>query len=225
MIDDEEEIKEVFWERVREVSEIMRRRPHNAIEALEALGFTYVVEDGEDEADIAEERAAMPQNTAERNLVEYLDGDAPPDETMLALWRDVTEAEEPNYPLYRRYFRAGNARLKALLLFGLEHNPADRELLSDLSFFHLFSPMLKELIALYSRACDAEDDPDRFTVLAGDFDDFTYDSGYEALLALQERYPSGSEKAVLVQKLFAEREKLEAQMEPRNFNVLQDQET
>jgi hypothetical protein len=123
----------------------------------------------------------------------------------LRLWQEETLCDEPNYPLWRRYFRQGNARLKALLLFGLDRDPTSGGLLGALSFLHEFSPMLKELIARYLYACDAENDEPRFLQLAEDFDGNTGDSGYEALQALRSRYPVGSFKARCVACLLAQR--------------------
>ena len=66
--DRDEDIEE-FHARVRTVSDIFFRHPHNAIEELERLGFTYVVDDSEDENEIAEERAAEPRSMDEKTLV------------------------------------------------------------------------------------------------------------------------------------------------------------
>jgi hypothetical protein len=73
------------------VSHLFRRRPHNLIEKIEKLGFTYRVDDSEDAEDIAEERAARPKTTAQTVLVYYLDGADTPTESLLALWREETQ--------------------------------------------------------------------------------------------------------------------------------------
>ncbi len=107
-------------------------------------------------------------------MVEYFNGSMPPDERTLEAWRAERDAPEPNYALWRRYFRSGNKKLKMLIVFGLEREPTDRALLSDLSFMHIFSPMLKELVGKYLAACDVEEDHAKFAALAQDFENHTY---------------------------------------------------
>ena len=192
--------------RMRAVSEAFRRHPHDIVEQMEKLGFHYVVDGGRAEADLLEERLASPANFQQQSLVEYFDGSMPPDERIVEVWRAERDAPEPNYALWRRYFRSGNKNLKMLIVFGLEREPADRALLSDLSFMHIFSPMLKELISKYLAACDVEEDHGKFAALAQDFENHTYASGYAALTALGGRYPAGSFKASCIEKLSMEKD-------------------
>ena len=205
MQDDDDDVNQHDWKaRMREVSETLRRHPYNIIEEMEKLGFRYVVDEDQGEAELSEERAACPINDNQQVLESYLEGTALPDKDVLASWRAEKDSPEPNYPLWRRYFRSGNKQLKSLLLVGLEIEPTDRDLLSDLSFMHVFAPMLKELIATYLIACDAEEDRARFIALARDFDEHTYASGYEALIELRSRYPLGSFKALCIARLLTE---------------------
>jgi hypothetical protein len=190
--------------RMRAVSEAFRRHPHDIVEEMEKLGFHYVVDGGRAEAELSEERLASPVNARQQSLVEYFNGSIPPDERMLEIWRAERDAPEPNYALWRRYFRSGNKNLKMLIVFGLEREPTDRALLSDLSFMHIFSPMLKELVSQYLAACDVEEDHAKCTALAQDFENHTYASGYAALMALHGRYPAGSFKASCIDKLIME---------------------
>ena len=190
--------------RMRAVSEAFRRHPHDIVEQMEKLGFHYVVDGGRAEADLLEERLASPANFQQQSLVEYFDGSMPPDERIVEVWRAERDAPEPNYALWRRYFRSGNKNLKMLIVFGLEREPTDRALLSDLSFMHIFSPMLKELISKYLAACDVEEDHAKFAALAQDFENHTYASGYAALVALSGRYPAGSFKVSYIEKLLME---------------------
>ena len=88
---DDELVWQTFQEKAEAVSHLFRRRPHNLIEKLEKLGFTYRVDDSEDAEDIAEERAARPKTTAQTVLVYYLDGADTPTESLLALWREETQ--------------------------------------------------------------------------------------------------------------------------------------
>lgn len=167
---DDELVWQTSQEKADAVSHLFRRRPHNLIEKIEKLGFTYRVDDSEDAEDIAEERAARPKTTAQTVLVYYLDGADTPTESLLALWREETQRNNTPFPLWRRYFRAGNAQLKKLILFGLDRDATDRDLLDSLSFLHSFLPMPKELLTRYKLACDQESDPQRFRELVQDFD-------------------------------------------------------
>lgn len=199
---DDVEDKLAFKTKIRAVSEAFRNHPHNVIQKLEKLGFAYMTDGEDDKADIAEERSAHPANASQKSLVAYLDGTALPDAALLLLWLEETSGNNnPNYPLWRRYFRAGNTQLKTLLLYGLDQYPADSDLLNALAFLHIFSPMLKELIACYLKACDKEQNMERFAALARDFDNNTHNSGYEALMALRDRYPEDSVKTRCVKEL------------------------
>ena len=200
--DDDEEYN--FAARAKEVSEIFKRSPHNTIDEIEKLGFSYEIDDSDEEI-LAEEKAAIALNTNQQILVDFFNEQIPPNETLLTLWQQETEGEEINFPLFRRYFRGGNKQLKALFLFGLDQNPTDIKLLDDLSFMHEFSPMLKELIARYVLACDQENDEEKFAELAQDFDNNMGNSGYEALHALSLRYPANSFKSRCVKNLIAQR--------------------
>ena len=68
-------------------------------------------------------------------------------------------AEQHTLSFWRRYFRAGNTQLKKLILFGLDRDPTDRDLLDSLAFLHSFVPTPKELLTRYKLACDQESDP------------------------------------------------------------------
>jgi hypothetical protein len=94
--------------RMRAVSEAFRRHPHDIVEGMEKLGFHYVVDEGRAEAELSEERLASPVNARQQSLVEYFNGSTPPDERILEVWRAERDAPEPNYALWRRYFRSGN---------------------------------------------------------------------------------------------------------------------
>lgn len=199
--DDDDEYD--FEAQVKAFSAALRRTPHKAVQEPERLGFTYEVDDDEIEEDLAEERAARPANASQQALVAYFESKAPPDEALVCLWQKEMLCDEPNAPLWRRYFRQGNARLKALFLFGLDRDPTDGNMLNSLGFLQEFSPMLKELITRYQLACDRETDEIKFMELAQDFDGSTGDSGYDALQALASRYPAENFKARCVSQLLA----------------------
>ena len=76
---DDELVWQTSQEKADAVSHLFRRRPHNLIEKIEKLGFTYRVDDSEDAEDIAEERAEeRPKTTAQTVLVIIWMGQIPP---------------------------------------------------------------------------------------------------------------------------------------------------
>ena len=200
--------KKKFEERKRKVSEVLRNDPTNIVERMEELGFSYVVEDYNDDSEIAEENAAKPNNLDERYIVEYLEGKDPPTNDILSNWTKVTSLDEPNYPLFRRYFRDGNRQLKNLIIHGLRINPTDRNMLANISFFHIHCPILKEIIELYTKACLEAPDNEVFEDIVFEFDDVTRYSGYDAILALSELFKEDDEKVALLQKIICERNKV-----------------
>jgi hypothetical protein len=74
---DDELVWQTSQEKADAVSHLFRRRPHNLIEKIDKLGFTYRVDDSENAEDIAEERAARPKTTVQTVLV-YWDLSFPP---------------------------------------------------------------------------------------------------------------------------------------------------
>jgi hypothetical protein len=96
---DNELVGQTFQEKAEAVSHLFRRRPHNLIEKIEKLGFTYRVDDSEDAEDIAEVRAALPKTTAQTVLVFYLDGADTPTERLLTLWLQETQRNNTPFPL------------------------------------------------------------------------------------------------------------------------------
>ena len=148
------------------VNEIFRSQPDNYIAALEELGFEYYEEDDDEET---EEKKAKPENESQRNLVAYFEGKRDLSETILTTFLAEREAERPNLPLIRKYFKQANQKLKALILYGLDNYPASIDLLSDLVYFHKFENILSTLITYYTRACMNEENLETFTELAQDF--------------------------------------------------------
>jgi hypothetical protein len=115
-----------YRKRVRSVSTLFLRGSYNAVEEIEKLGFTYVVDENENGDEIGEERSARPITADQVSLVSYLESTVSPDEHWLTLWRNETRLDDTPFSLWRRYFRAGNTQLKNLLLFGLDRVPTDR---------------------------------------------------------------------------------------------------
>jgi len=119
--------------------------------------------------------------------------------------------------MFRKYFKKTNQKLKALLLYGLDHNATQIDLLSDLAYFHEFENMLSELIVYYTRACEKEMDLEKFTELAQDFYYATNPDSFEALFALQEMFKPHTEKRKIIDFLIAEEEQAAKSMKPIEF--------
>ena len=185
------------------VNEVFRCEPDNYIAALEELGFEYHEDDDEEEM---EEKAAKPENDNQRNLVAYFEGEGDATDAVLAIFLAERDADCLNLPLIRKYFKKTNQRLKALLLYGLNHYPAMIDLLSDLAYFHEFENILSTLITYYTRACVNEMNVETFAELAQDFYYATSPDGYDALVALRELFEPHTEKRKIIDSLISEEE-------------------
>ena len=205
---DEDDLEE-YQEKVEAITRLYRRRQHNMIEEVEKLGFKYDVDDGDDADEIAEEKTARPENENEKRLVSFLENRAEPDNKITALWCQETQKDDASVALWRRYFRAGSAQLRMLILFGLDTHPCDQILLMQLAFLHEFVPMHREILARYLRACDEETDLQKFAVLAQDFDEAADSFDYDSLKALRERYAGNPSKSAIVIALLDARAKVE----------------
>lgn len=118
ILDDYEKLKDEII--IEKVDEIFRTQPDNYIAALEEIGFVYHEEEDEEEI---EERKAKPKNKNQRKLVAYFEGEEDPSESILAAFLTERDAKRPNLPLIRKYFKKANQKLKALLIYGLDHYP------------------------------------------------------------------------------------------------------
>jgi len=197
---------------IDKVDEIFRSQPKNHIAALKEIGFEYY----EDEEEI-EEKNARPENKNQWDLVAYFEGEQDVSEMILATFLTERDAKHPNFPLIRKYFKSANRKLKALLLYGLDHYALRIDLLSDLAYFHEFENILSTLIAYYTRACVKEMDLEKFTELAQDFYNVTKPDGYEALFALQEMFEPQTEKRKIIDYLISEEDQAEKAMKPIKF--------
>lgn len=200
------DIEKLKYEIQREaIDRAFRESPSHALSKLEELGFCYM-EDGGDAEEEREERAATAQTPEQSALVQYFEKGGKPTDFLLQAFIKEKQAENPHYALFRRYFKKGNKPLKALLLYGLSEKPTDLDLLSDLSFMHIFSPMQGELIEAYFSACEKETDPEKFKALARDFYNNATPDGYDAFYVLQERFPDDPEKQAVLSRLQSEKE-------------------
>jgi len=183
------------------VDEIFRNQPDNHISALEEIGFKYYDDDDPEEL---EEKNAIAENQDQQNLVDFFEGDQDCSETILKTFFRVKDANKPNYPLVRKYFKAANQNLKSLILCGLDHYPARIDLLYDLSYFHEFDNVLSILIEYYIRGCKNEINLETFTDLAREFYFAALPDEYDALYALRETFESGTDKREIIDYLIQE---------------------
>jgi hypothetical protein len=175
-----------------EVSRIFSEHPHDYIEKMEEIGFTFFDDDCDDEEQ--EEARAKPINSNQQYLVSFFQGNVPLSDRTVEIFLAERRSPKPNFPLIRKYFKQANRYLLALLLHGLHQHPLSDELLADLTYFHEYGSILDVLIKQYMLACEQEERLDRFPELALDFYYATFPDGYDALQALKEKYPLGTNK-------------------------------
>lgn len=204
VLDDYEKLKnEMIFEKV---NEIFRNNPKDYIARLEEIGFEYHEEEDYEEL---EEKNAKPENQNQRDLVDYFENKKKLSEEIFKIFLHEKDAEHPNYPLFRKYFKEANQNLKALLLYGLDHYPCKIDLLSDLTFFHEFENILSILITYYTRACVEQGNTETFSELAKDFYYSTNPDGYEALHALRELFEPETDKRKIIDFLITDEEEAE----------------
>lgn len=196
------------------VDEIFRTRPDNYIHAMEEIGFKYYVGDDRDEI---EEKNAKPENQNQIDLIEYFEGNQELSESILATFFKEKDAEKPNYPLIRKYFKQASQNLKILILYGLDHYPVRIDLLSDLAYFHEFENILSTLIDYFTRACIKEMNLETFSELAQDFYHVTISDGYEALYALRDLFEPHTDKQKVIDFLIQEKDKSGGSSAPIEF--------
>jgi hypothetical protein len=200
--DDFERLKrEIIFDRV---AGTIKEDPENWADRLEELGFQWF--DDEDDQEENEEAAATPANQNEQLIVDYLEGTKEPSEKVLAAFIEETESENPNCPLFRRYFKKGNPNLKKLLMYGLGKNPNDMGLLGDLGYFHENRNILGNLIRSYVKACEIEQNMANFEKLVLSFCYDTHPDGFDAIAELDQHYPPESTKGKILKKIRQEQE-------------------
>jgi hypothetical protein len=196
----------------KEVARVIKAHPKNYMEKIAELGFRWV-DDEVDEEEV-EERAATIRTDSERYLVGYLEGDTGLSDQVLDTYLAEKDSDSLNYPLFRRYFKKGNDRLKELLMYGLDKHPTDIGLLSDLAYYHEFRNILGELIQAYMTACGRGHDVDRFSQLVMSFYLDTEPDGFDAFHELEQACSRGSEKWDAIQSV---REILKSDSEPEDI--------
>lgn len=183
------------------INEVIRNHPLDYRERLEEIGFIWEDDESEQEfeAELAEERAAVPETRNQRRLIRFLESRETITRSILDTYLTERYAEEPNIPLIRGYFKQANPQLKAIIVKGLALDPTNPDLLDDLAYFSEFDSMLGELIHFYTDACIREDDMERFSLLAQDFYRNTAYQGYDAFKELASLFPGGTKAAVIQQ--------------------------
>lgn len=190
------------------VNDLFRNHPKDYIAKMEELGFEYF--EDEDDYEEIEERHAKADNQRQRDLVAYFENKIKLTKKIFYSYSEEKAAENPNYPLIRKYYKKANKNLKSLLLYGLENYPGRIDLLSDLSFFHEFENILSLLITCYTKACIDQANLDTFSELAKDFYYSTSPDGYEAYYALRELFEPDTAKRKIIDFLMTEEEKVES---------------
>ena len=204
MIDDDyEKLKrEIVFEKA---AKAIKEDPKNWIKQLEDIGFAYF-DDGDGDEEELEEKLAKPENSNQKLLVNYFEGDMELSDQMLDAFLTEKDSDSPNYPLFRKYFKSGNENLKRMIILGLKRSPADIGLLSDLAFFHEFKNILSALIEYYLIACDHEQNLKNFEQLALQFYYDTDPDGFDALYELSEKYGPDSDKGKIVREILRRQE-------------------
>ena len=183
------------------VDEIFRTQPDDYIAALEEIGFKYYEDDDSEEI---EESNASADNQDQEALVNFFERGQGCSEEILETFFRVKYADQPNFALIRKYFKAANPNLKALIIYGLDHYPARVDLLYDLAYFHEFDNLLSILIDYFTRACKNQMNLETFTDLAREFYFATFSDGFDALYALREIIKTNPEKLTIIDALIRE---------------------
>lgn len=179
------------------VDRIFKDHPRDYISKLEEMGFVYQ-DDDEYAQEEEEEAIAKPLNTNQVYLVTYFNGDIPLSDKTLEIYLEERRSPNPNYPLFRKYYKSGNKHLLAMILHGLHQYPTLDELLTDLAYFHEFHNILTVLIQHYTIACEKQENLETFSDLVMDFYYATAPDGYDALYALKEKFRVGTDKRKVI---------------------------
>ena len=195
-----------------QVAKAIKQYPKNWASRLEHLGFEWF--DDEDDQEEVEEASARSENLNQGLLVAYFEGSSELSGQVLKAYLEETESDNPNYPLFRKYFKRGNQNLKRLLMYGLESKPTDLSLLSDIGFFHEHRNILAVLIRLYLRACGEEQDMGNFEKLVLSFSYDTEPDDFDPLYELEQQFSPNSVKGRIIRKI---RQELEQEPEVVKF--------
>lgn len=187
--------REIFSDKIRDA---VKDEPRQWAKKLEELGFIWVDEDN-DEAE--EEKNALPMNANQCHLMAYFSKESELTHQLIDLFIVETEGDEPNYPLFRPYFKAGNNRLLQLLLSGLSRFPTNTALLSAIRYYHEYRPILSLVIDTHIKACKQEQNIDKYNDLTIDFVNATYADGYDAVAELRTIFDDDSNKKTILDSI------------------------
>jgi len=190
--------------RFEQVAKAIKEDPKNWSSKLEELGFQWF--DNEYDQEEEDEKVSKPENVNQKLLVAYFEGSINISDQVLDSFLAEKESANPNYPLFRKYFKKGNENLKKMLAFGLEKNPTNIGLLNDLAYFHEFKSILGELIQFYLKACEKETDLGNIEELVQDFCLSSEPDGFDALYELEQKYAPDSDKGKIIRKIRNEKE-------------------
>ena len=181
------------------VSKTLKESTGSHPDTLTPLGFNFIDDDNEAK-EIEEEHKALPKNTIEVKLINYLEGQSQPSQEKINYLIAIKTSKEPNYPLIRKYFRQGNEQLLKLLLYALEKQPINKGFLQDLHYFHQHRNIHFEIIHYYLRACEKEQDLVALEKLVEDFIHATQGTNFDALHQLRHAFPHNTAKGCWIRK-------------------------
>lgn len=186
----------ILWNKTKS---LLKQGGRNVYADLMALGYQYVEED--DNKEELEEFQAKPETLAEEALFQFFESEKKVTCDILSIFFQERNKIEPNYALFRKYFKKGNLKLKELLLFGLDKEPTNLDLLSDLAFFSNFEPTLSTVIERYILACRLESNNEKFKEIVKAFYYDVSSYGYDVFYSLNNIFLSNPIKMCLVNKV------------------------
>jgi hypothetical protein len=107
MKEDDIEIKS--YKLFKDTQDLLRNETNNLHSKMTSLGYEYCYEEGID-IDVIEEQKSKPKNANQSNLVLYFTDKNEPNEDILNKFLIEKYKANPNYPLFRKYFRQGNLK-------------------------------------------------------------------------------------------------------------------
>jgi len=195
-----EEYESIKSEILREkVSTAIKENTGNWKENIEELGFVWFDDDAPDET--KEENRAISQNKNQKELIAYFNGDIELTDSLIEIFILEVEVDEPNYPLFRKYFKSANNNLLNLLKSGLNILPANQTLLSGISYYNENKGILSQIIPIYIKACEVEQDLKEFKQLSIDFINSTYPQDYDAISELKSIFGNDEDKLAILNEI------------------------
>lgn len=180
-----------------QVKRIFKSHPKDYHAKLEEMGFKFVDDDEFDQEE-QEEAIAKPLNSNQRYLVSYFNGEIPLCPNTIEIFLEERRCAEPNYPLFRKYFKSSNKHLLSLILNGLQLYPVSDDCLSDLAYFHEFKGILRTLVDHYMIAFEKQKNLEAFSNMVQDLYYCTEPDGFDAFYELRERFPVGTRKRAII---------------------------